>query len=101
MAMRRTALAVGLLALLIAATLPGSGAAQTPRKGGRVVVVSSQEPKTLLPHLDLLTLSREVQRLVFERALALSRETYCSVWHSLRQDIELTTSFDIEKARVP
>jgi putative redox protein len=26
-----------------------------------------------------------------ERAVALSREKYCSVWHSLRQDIELTT----------
>jgi putative redox protein len=30
-----------------------------------------------------------------ERALALSRETYCSVWHSLRPDIELTTSFEV------
>ena len=30
-----------------------------------------------------------------ERAIALSRDRYCSVWHSLRQDIELTTSFDI------
>jgi putative redox protein len=29
------------------------------------------------------------------RAIALSRDKYCSVWHSLRQDIELTTSFDI------
>ena len=27
-----------------------------------------------------------------ERAIALSREKYCSVWHSLRQDIALTTS---------
>jgi putative redox protein len=27
-----------------------------------------------------------------DRAIALSREKYCSVWHSLRQDIELTTS---------
>ena len=27
-----------------------------------------------------------------QRALALSRERYCSVWHSLRQDIELTIS---------
>jgi putative redox protein len=27
-----------------------------------------------------------------DRAVALSREKYCSVWHSLRQDIELTTS---------
>ena len=30
-----------------------------------------------------------------ERAIALSRDTYCSVWHSLRPDIELTTSFEI------
>jgi putative redox protein len=32
---------------------------------------------------------------VVERAIALSRDKYCSVWHSLRQDIELTTAFDI------
>jgi len=31
-----------------------------------------------------------------ERALAMSRETYCSVWHSLRQDIDFETSFEIE-----
>ena len=30
-----------------------------------------------------------------ERALALSREKYCSVWHSLRPDIELVTTFEI------
>jgi len=30
-----------------------------------------------------------------ERAIALSREKYCSVWHSLREDIQLTTAFDI------
>jgi putative redox protein len=30
-----------------------------------------------------------------ERAIALSRDTYCSVWHSLRTDIELATSFEI------
>lgn len=29
------------------------------------------------------------------RAIELSREKYCSVWHSLRQDIEFNTSFDI------
>src|SRR5207244_11902085 len=28
-----------------------------------------------------------------ERALALSREKYCSVWHSFRQDITLVTTF--------
>jgi putative redox protein len=30
-----------------------------------------------------------------ERAIALSRERYCSVWHSLRPDTELETSFEI------
>ena len=30
-----------------------------------------------------------------ERAIALSREKYCSVWHSMRADIELTTTFDV------
>jgi putative redox protein len=32
---------------------------------------------------------------VVERAIALSRDKYCSVWHSLRPDIELTTAFSI------
>jgi len=31
-----------------------------------------------------------------DRAIALSREKYCSVWHSFRQDIELTTTFDVQ-----
>ena len=31
-----------------------------------------------------------------ERAIALSRETYCSVWHSMRQDIDFVTSFDTQ-----
>jgi putative redox protein len=30
-----------------------------------------------------------------DRAIALSREKYCSVWHSFSQDIELTTTFDV------
>ena len=30
-----------------------------------------------------------------ERAIALSREKYCSVWHSFRQDIELSIDFQI------
>jgi putative redox protein len=29
------------------------------------------------------------------RAIALSREKYCSVWHSMRQDIVFTTSFTV------
>lgn len=30
-----------------------------------------------------------------ERAIALSKEKYCSVWHSMRQDIEFRTSFSV------
>jgi len=30
-----------------------------------------------------------------ERAIALSRDKYCSVWHSFRQDIALSTTFHI------
>ncbi len=30
-----------------------------------------------------------------ERAIALSRETYCSVWHSLRPDLDFATSFEV------
>ena|SRR5688572_17338464 len=36
-----------------------------------------------------------VSETAVERAVSLSREKYCSVWHSLRQDIELTTALDI------
>ena len=31
-----------------------------------------------------------------ERAIALSREKYCSVWHSMREDIAFRTSFQVE-----
>lgn len=30
-----------------------------------------------------------------ERAIQLSRDKYCSVWHSLRQDLPLETSFEV------
>lgn len=30
-----------------------------------------------------------------ERAIALSRDKYCSVWHSFRQDIAFSTTFNI------
>jgi putative redox protein len=33
-----------------------------------------------------------------ERAIALSREKYCSVWHSLREDIALTVSSSTQNA---
>lgn len=32
---------------------------------------------------------------VMERAVTLSRDKYCSVWHSLRQDISFQVTFDL------
>ena len=31
-----------------------------------------------------------------ERAIQLSRDRYCSVWHSMREDIDLATTFEVE-----
>ena len=44
------------------------------------------------------TVSGEVPADAVQRAIDLSRQTYCSVWHSLRQDIEFTTAFEIVAA---
>jgi putative redox protein len=37
----------------------------------------------------------EVPAAAVERAIELSRQTYCSVWHSLKPDITLHTSYHI------
>jgi putative redox protein len=41
--------------------------------------------------------SGDVPAAAVERAVTLSRETYCSVWHSLRQDIELAVDAEIHR----
>ena len=69
------------------------------------------EPTALLANLDADRADSDPRRIVavrlhfkvrgpappdkVERAIALSREKYCSVWHSLRPDIDFTTSFEI------
>ena len=37
--------------------------------------------------------SGDVPADAIERAIALSRDKYCSVWHSFRQDIDFTTTY--------
>ena len=41
------------------------------------------------------TITGNVPAEPIERAIQLSREKYCSVWHSLRQDIALDVSFSV------
>ena len=43
-----------------------------------------------------VTVAGSVPAAAVERAIALSREKYCSVWHSMRQDVTFTTAFQIE-----
>ena len=44
-----------------------------------------------------LTINGNIPDDVVDRAIQLSREKYCSVWHSLRQDITLTVTRSISR----
>jgi putative redox protein len=55
-------------------------------------------PRRLLSVAVHFAVHGDVPPAAIERAIQLSREKYCSVWHSLRQDIELTASFDVHGA---
>ena len=57
---------------------------------------AAKQPRRLLRVEVRFTVAGDVPADKVERAIALSRETYCSVWHSLAGDIELTTSFTVE-----
>ena len=69
-----------------------------PLKGlnARIVAERAQQPPTRVVKAQLhFQLRGDVPSAAVARAIALSRDRYCSVWHSLRQDIDLITSFDI------
>jgi putative redox protein len=56
---------------------------------------SAEHPKRLRA-VDLrLTVEGDIPPDRVERAIQLSRDRYCSVWHSLNPDIEFRTSFEI------
>ena len=57
-----------------------------------------EPPRRLLSVAITFHVHGAVPRPAVERAIALSRDKYCSVWHSLRQDIEMTTSYEIVPA---
>jgi putative redox protein len=55
------------------------------------------EPPRRLTKVTLhFALGGDIPDAVVERAIALSRDKYCSVWNSMRQDIGLVTTFHIE-----
>jgi putative redox protein len=62
----------------------------------RVRAERAKDPPRRLLRVDIrFTVTGDVAADKVERAILLSRETYCSVWHSMAQDIELTTSFEV------
>ena len=56
---------------------------------------SGDHPKRVLAADLRFTVQGQIPPDRVERAIQLSRERYCSVWHSLNPDIEFTTSFEI------
>jgi putative redox protein len=61
-----------------------------------LVAERAPEPPSRLTAVDLrFRVVGDVPPGAIERAIALSHEKYCSVWHTFRQDIPLTTSFEV------
>jgi putative redox protein len=55
------------------------------------------DPHRLVTVVLHFTIEGDVPPDAVERAIALSRDKYCSVWQSMRQDIPLTTTFEIAR----
>jgi putative redox protein len=43
------------------------------------------------------TVTGKIPAAPIERAIQLSREKYCSVWHSMRQDIDFDVTYDVSE----
>jgi putative redox protein len=56
---------------------------------------ADEVPRRVVKVAIHFTVEGDVAEDKIERAIALSREKYCSVWHSMRQDIPFTTSFTV------
>ena len=54
-----------------------------------------QDPRRLVKVELRFSVAGDIPPDRLQHAIDLSRQTYCSVWHSLRQDIELMTSFEL------
>ena len=62
----------------------------------RLVGERQADPPRRFVHMTLhFLVSGNVPAHAMQRAIDLSRDKYCSVWHSLRQDIQLETTFEV------
>ena len=56
---------------------------------------AQEDPHRLVRMAFHITVEGDVPPDAVARAITLSGEKYCSVWHSMRQDIEFTTSHEV------
>lgn len=56
---------------------------------------AAEDPKRITTVAIDFTVTGEIPKDQIQRAIDLSREKYCSVWHSMRQDIAFTTTFSV------
>jgi putative redox protein len=56
---------------------------------------AEDHPRRVVRMTLKFTIDGDVPSDAVARAIALSRDKYCSVWHSMQQDIELSTAFEI------
>jgi putative redox protein len=69
-----------------------------PLKGMEAKIIGHRRddpPRHFVSFTLHFALTGEVPSHAVERAIQLSRDKYCSVWHSLRQDIDLQTTFEV------
>jgi putative redox protein len=58
--------------------------------------VRATEPPRKFEEMRLhFTVDADAPRAAIERAIALSREKYCSVWHSMRESIQFDVTYDV------
>jgi putative redox protein len=58
-----------------------------------------EEPRRFTAVTLHYTIAGEIPAEAVERAIQLSRQKYCSVWHSIRQDIPLDVTFSVHPGR--
>lgn len=56
---------------------------------------ADDEPRRFTAVTLHYTVTGDVPKPAVERAIALSKEKYCSVWHSMRQDIPFDVTFTV------
>jgi putative redox protein len=59
---------------------------------------AAEEPRRFTAIRLHYTITGEIPDEPIQRAIDLSRNKYCSVWHSLRPDIPLDVSFEVQRS---